>query len=420
MRILIFCLVASIVQSQPTADCGTLKCGTGYVCEMLQSSNGAYPECVAKMAPANDCASLNCLPGTVCELMQGSSGSFYECVAKMAPVVDCANVKCQAGYVCEVIKNAAGILPECVPVPTSDCSTFKCLAETFCQMFKGSNGAFPDADSKPVQKASAMPARKAKSKTKEELTNEEKFLAEKGLANKCRIAYDEADDEAKAGMKRSIEKILQGDTVHGTGKPEDANVEFITLQNEFENFCKQFPHWAESEQSFVVWRDHAEMQAIEDKTAIQVVRVQNSGLSYMHAPAVLQHYVITKNSGGTHREMLNIAKFIKEYFTPDELYDHIVRNKGGNSVAFLQHIMGLKDKDIESYTIPGVEKMSFQSTAQDVFDSVQEHGVGLVSSFKVDANFHKEGVSFIDTSYDSDSCKVCVFFIIASLSRISG
>ena len=33
---LIFCLVASIVQSQPTADCGTLKCGTGYVCKMLR------------------------------------------------------------------------------------------------------------------------------------------------------------------------------------------------------------------------------------------------------------------------------------------------------------------------------------------------------------------------------------------------
>ena len=34
MRILIFGLVASIVHSQPNADCSTMKCGTGQLCEM--------------------------------------------------------------------------------------------------------------------------------------------------------------------------------------------------------------------------------------------------------------------------------------------------------------------------------------------------------------------------------------------------
>eukprot|EP01060_Flectonema_neradi_P039788 TRINITY_DN8900_c0_g1_i2.p1 TRINITY_DN8900_c0_g1~~TRINITY_DN8900_c0_g1_i2.p1 ORF type:complete len:255 (+),score=40.04 TRINITY_DN8900_c0_g1_i2:67-831(+) len=218
----------------------------------------------------------------------------------------------------------------------------------------------------------------------EQMTKEEKFLREKGLTEFPHLlTYDKFD----ADMKRRTEKILQGDVVYGTPeKPED--VPPITLQNEFNKFCEKFPHWAEAEQSFVVWRDHPKMKDIKDKKAIQVVRVQNSGLCYMHAPAVLQHYVITKNSGGTHHEMLNIAKYIKYHFTTDQLYDHIVRNMGSNSVAFLQHIMGLDDGDIKSYTLPEVAESSFKPTAQDIFNAVKEHGVGLVSSFKVDEAFH--------------------------------
>ena len=57
-------------------------------------------------------------------------------------------------------------------------------------------------------------------------------------------------------------------------------------------------------------------------------RVQESSICYMHAPVVLQSYLISWNFRDADQsracEMLDIKRYIKENFSPRELLDHIV------------------------------------------------------------------------------------------------
>ena len=197
-----------------------------------------------------------------------------------------------------------------------------------------------------------------------------------------------------------LHKIMNGDIVHGReGHNEDPAP--IKLQDEFDKFCERIPAWKDGG-SYVFWRDHSN---VKDKEGVLVVRVQNSGLCYMHAPAALQHYVVTMNSGGTHHEMLNVAKFMKQYFTARQLFKHIVHCEGGHSVGFMQQIMQLDDEDIESFYIPKHDGL-LTATAAGIHDALQEYGVGLVSGFNVDATFHEsELASFVTEKYNSKKKK---------------
>jgi hypothetical protein len=56
----------------------------------------------------------------------------------------------------------------------------------------------------------------------------------------------------------------------------------------FEKFVKDHPVWA-SNCSFVVFRDHPKLRL---KPHAYIERFQLSGLCYMHAPVVLQHYLV--------------------------------------------------------------------------------------------------------------------------------
>ena len=197
-----------------------------------------------------------------------------------------------------------------------------------------------------------------------------------------------------------LHKIMNGDIVHGReGHNEDPAP--IKLQDEFDKFCERIPVWKDGG-SYVFWRDHSN---VKDKEGVLVVRVQNSGLCYMHAPAALQHYVVTMNSGGTHHEMLNVAKFMKQYFTSRQLFKHIVHCEGGHSVGFMRQIMQLGVLDIESLYILQRGGL-LTATAAGIHDALQEYGVGLVSGFNVDATFHTSNLtSFVTEKYNSEEIK---------------
>ena len=152
-----------VASKAPTSDCSSMKCRTGYVCEMMKSNNGAYPECVASKAPTSDCSSMKCRTGYVCEMMKSNNGAYPECVASKAPTSDCSSMKCGAGYVCEMMKSNNGAYPECVAskAPTSDCSSMKCRTGYVCEMMKSNNGAYPEcvASKAPTSDCSSMKCR---------------------------------------------------------------------------------------------------------------------------------------------------------------------------------------------------------------------------------------------------------------------
>jgi hypothetical protein len=153
---------------------------------------------------------------------------------------------------------------------------------------------------------------------------------------------------------------------------EDGDKTFKDLPGDvmsFEQFCKEVPAWGDPNNSYVCFRDDLAM-----KDSI-VQRVQRSGLCYMHAPVVLQHYLVSKGTSAK-TGMVNISKYIHDKFTSIELENHIFRNDGGSSTRMLENIL-MKGSEISTGS---PELIHFEST-------LKQYGPHLVSQFRVYDDF---------------------------------
>ena len=108
-------------------------------------------------------------------------------------------------------------------------------------------------------------------------------------------------------------------------------------------------------------------------------RVHESLLCYMHAPVVLQSYLVSycyRNSKDPPPcEMLNIRRFIVENFSGTELHKYIVDEEGGMSVDYLKGILELGSQVVN--TIPEAIDASL----------IQRVGPILVHQFEVYDDF---------------------------------
>ena len=67
-------------------------------------------------------------------------------------------------------------------------------------------------------------------------------------------------------------------------------------------------------------------------------RVQRSGLCYIHAPEVLQHYLVSMQNKAN-AGMINMAEMIRDTWNGEQLTRHIFDIKGGNGRAMLKQIL---------------------------------------------------------------------------------
>jgi hypothetical protein len=137
------------------------------------------------------------------------------------------------------------------------------------------------------------------------------------------------DDDALERLKTIVEK--------GEVSPRKPKGEDSKDCTHFDLFVKDHEEWAK-ENAHVVFRDRIDLK---NKPHAQVERIQKSGLCYMHAGVVLQHYLVAMNSKDF-VPMLNMAEYLKKYMSGDALYKHIWEDEGGNSINFFERI--LKDK----------------------------------------------------------------------------
>eukprot|EP00754_Rhynchopus_humris_P024136 Rhum_TRINITY_DN14868_c1_g1::Rhum_TRINITY_DN14868_c1_g1_i2::g.125175::m.125175 len=182
--------------------------------------------------------------------------------------------------------------------------------------------------------------------------------------------------------KRAL-RLLQGDIVHKEG--ENGGSEGLKLEKAFEDFCKKHSAWSDQSQSFVFFRDHEGVKDLSDdaRAKLRVTRIQHSGLCYMHAPAALQHNLVTLHSRGAHHEMLNVAKYIVKFFDKDMIYSHVVQNRGASSITFLRNILGLggAGKLPREHTLsPDSADRNNQVTSRIVPD-LKKYGVALVAEY---------------------------------------
>mgnify|MGYP000104858107 CR=1 FL=1 len=137
----------------------------------------------------------------------------------------------------------------------------------------------------------------------------------------------------------------------------------------FESFVKKVPEWNDSINSFVLFRDHEQLK--EKESLVQ--RAQKSGLCYMHAPVVMQHYLVAMNSINK-VGMIDITKFINEFYTAKQIWNHIISNDGGSSHLMLKRILSKGCK------VDTVSKKNLK-------EHLNKYGPILLSNFDVKESF---------------------------------
>ena len=114
------------------------------------------------------------------------------------------------------------------------------------------------------------------------------------------------------------------------------------------------PQWADPASSYVFHRDDPDILP-ENRGQVLLQRVTEKGPSYMHAPVVLQHYLISKYSKSKIDPVIvDMAKYIRDTFSTEQLIQHILHDEGIPSHAFMRlllerhssmHIVWLDDID---------------------------------------------------------------------------
>ncbi|KAJ3284253.1 hypothetical protein HDU79_008374 [Rhizoclosmatium sp. JEL0117] len=144
----------------------------------------------------------------------------------------------------------------------------------------------------------------------------------------------------------------------------------------YDSFVVAHPVWEEGPEVFVCHRNH---RNLEGKEHALVERFQENGLCYMHAPVVLQHYLVAMNNNW-HTPMLDVSKFVKQKMDASQLYSQIWNNQGGDSLNFFKAILA---------TPPGPSEIIHESNfiGIDITELLKEYGPGLVSGFHVTQDF---------------------------------
>ena len=129
----------------------------------------------------------------------------------------------------------------------------------------------------------------------------------------------------------------------------------------------------------VAFRDHKKL-AGKDHAYIERVHTL-SGLCFMHAPVVLQHYLVAMQTDNR-VPSLDIARYMRRYRSSKDLHAHIMADGGGFSAGFAETIL-VPDSKLK----PVVPDDDDKITAR-----LEQYGPALLSGFIVDEDFRNTAV----------------------------
>ena len=114
------------------------------------------------------------------------------------------------------------------------------------------------------------------------------------------------------------------------------------------------------------------------------MRTQNSDLCYLHAPVVLERYLI---ASGVYSS-IDIGLYESELLSGESLVEFLVKIRGGNSQKTLQDICMLQEHQIKRYAIPDKDELpeAYDQTCEKVFMRVSNEPA-MVSVFTVFPDF---------------------------------
>ena len=209
------------------------------------------------------------------------------------------------------------------------------------------------------------------------------FIEEKELD----LVYEDLDESVQNRLKR----LMSGDYRWSPGKYQiEKRRDATTFGDEFDKFLKKLPDefaWLKAYQS-VFFND-----AAMSKHGYLVIRRQKAGVSFMHAVAVLQHYLQCLRTNSCDHKMLDVSNYIRDIFTRDQL---LLFLKTGTSTLgsrpFLQIVTG-KDPYMEDLikfnirpkSVDAAEFECFANLVCDLFNRFNEPA--LVANFRVEKAF---------------------------------
>jgi len=199
------------------------------------------------------------------------------------------------------------------------------------------------------------------------LSNKDSFIRTREFDNLLRPTDAQVPDKEKQKLRAGLERLERIVVKGEHGSP------LKTTDNRFVRFCKHIGEWGDAAKSYVVFRDH---EQLKDKNAF-VERVQKSGLCYMHAPIVLQHYLVRMNSD-TPVMMLDMAIYLRHHMDNEALYLHIWSDHGGDSAEFLRQILVQQPEPVVT---------TVETTAARLAERLKECGPLLVAGVRIDAVF---------------------------------
>jgi len=149
----------------------------------------------------------------------------------------------------------------------------------------------------------------------------------------------------------------------------------------FDAFVQTYPEWSSAMTSFVFHRDH---ESTKNKQHVLKERIIPSGLCYMHASTILQHYLVSMHPQVEHAPTLDIPSYLRKHMSSRSLYKHIWDDEGDSSLDFLLSILheNVSHRDVITYHPQYLIK-----SQADICSNLMQHGPALVSNFKVYDSF---------------------------------
>jgi hypothetical protein len=173
--------------------------------------------------------------------------------------------------------------------------------------------------------------------------------------------------------------------------PTKKRLEATTFEAEFKKFLKKLPvEFAWLKLYLGLFFDGAAM----GKHGYLVIRCQKAGVCFMHAVAVLQHYLQCLRTNCSNHVMLDVSDYIRDIFNRDQLLLFI--NTGTSTLGsrtFLHTVTGKAHDDMGfliKYTIlkKSEDAAAFEFFANGVCDRfTRQNEPALVANFRVEKAF---------------------------------
>jgi hypothetical protein len=226
----------------------------------------------------------------------------------------------------------------------------------------------------------------------------EKFLVGKSVDKvpNC-LPYSKWNQAAKERLR----VIMDSDVVPPQPVQDKEDCELvneITFKSEFNLFCEKCPEWTDDD-AIRFWDNYP------DVTDLLVLRRQKSGLCFMHAAVMLQHYLVCicrekagKTASGTeigNEEVgvIDMAWYIKTYWRGDKLAHYLLGDCGGCSFDFFEeinHHIGSENLNVRREYLTNATAATWDRLLGEL-----RHRPVLVSSFTVRRSlFFSEDVKF--------------------------